>query len=463
METKFNREIMKQSAIKIIKHIKSLGNYEALMVGGCVRDIIMGVEPNDYDIATNCPIDLLEQTFKCHDIGKNKDFGIVVVEMDGFNFEIANFRTEAGSSDNRHPESVAFVNTFEKDAERRDFTINSMAIDKEGNIIDPFFGQYDIKLKRIRTVGFAENRFNEDYLRILRGIRFAATFNFNIEEETKKAMILFQDKIVAVSPERIKQELFKVASKGGVVMARFIRMLHSLDLLKFVLPEIEIMDWCEHTPTSHPEGNVFEHTMKALEACPDKNPLIVLGVLFHDIGKPPSKHYNEEGKVRYSGHDQGKYIEPLAERLKFSNEEIEFFKYVIDSHMMVFDLPRLKKTRAIPLVDHKYFPDFMRVVYADTFCNGRERVEKVEQYEKLEEVANQLIANKEPERVTKIKKAVNGKWIMERFGLKEGKEIGKFKEIGISFAVENNLCFETEEEKIQLLENIYKYLKFYLT
>lgn len=452
---------MKQSAMEIIKRIRSLGKFEALMVGGCVRDMLMGIEPSDYDIATNCPINIIESVFKCHDIGKNKDFGIVVVEYNGFNFEIAQFRRESGSLDSRHPDNVEFVNTFAVDAARRDFTINSMGIDEENNVIDPFNGLDDMKHRLIRCVGNPIDRFNEDHLRILRAIRFSATFDFKIEFETRKAIYEMGDKIVAVSPERIKQELFKVASKGGVVMARFIKLLRTMDLLKYVLPEINIMDECEHTITSHPEGNVFVHTLKALEACEHTDPLIVLGVLFHDIGKPPSKHYNDEGAVRYSGHDQGKYIEPLAERLKFSNEEIDYFKYIIEHHMMVFALPDLKKTRAIPLVEHKHFDSLMKVIYCDTFCNGRGRIEKIEQYDQIADTAKKLLETKEPERVTKLKKAINGKWIMDKFGLKEGKEIGRLKNAGQSFAIENNLCFETEEDKEILLENVYKYLKTY--
>lgn len=453
---------MKENAIQIIKKIKSLGNYEALMVGGCVRDMLMNIEPSDYDIATNCPMELLEQNFNCHDIGKNKEFGIIVVNVNGVNYEIAQFRTESASKDGRHPDSVQFVNSFIADCARRDFTINAIGLDEKNMLMDFWDGSRDIKNKIIRTVGNPSERFMEDRLRIIRGIRFAATFDFQIHYLTEYIMIECKELIVDVSPERIKQELFKVASKGGKVMERFIRLLKKMDLLKYVLPEIDIMNECEHTITSHPEGNVFEHTLKAVAICESKDPMVVLGVLFHDIGKPPSKHYNDLGFVRYSGHDQGKYIEPLAERLKFSNEEIDFFKFVIESHMMIFELPNLKKSRAIPLVEHKDFQRMMEVVYCDTYSAGMLR-NKVEQYQAMVDCAKKLIETKEPERVTRIKKAINGKWIMEKFNLTEGKIIGKYKELGITFATEGEFDFSNDEEKEQLLNNVYEYIKCYLS
>lgn len=247
---------MKTKALHIVKTIESAG-FQALLVGGCVRDILMGRIPKDFDIATDCPMDRLEAMFKTHDIGANKDFGIVVVDVDGDSFEIAQFRQDSATSDGRRPDSVTLGCSFREDSARRDFTINAMGMTSDGQSIDFHDGMNDLADGVIRCVGDAQERFKEDELRILRALRFAATFGFDIEQHTKDCIVWAVKNgalRTKVAPERVKQELFKVASHGGPAMARFLELARDTGVLQVILPEIAAMIGSEHTLESHPEG-----------------------------------------------------------------------------------------------------------------------------------------------------------------------------------------------------------------
>jgi poly(A) polymerase len=437
-----------EKALEVIKRIEHAG-FKALLVGGCVRDSLLGVEPKDFDIATDAGESFLVGALGAKEVGKS--FGVFLVEIDGESFEIARFRTDSASaSDGRHPDSVKFVESFKEDSFRRDFTINALGMGLHG-IEDWVGGMADIKSKLVRAVGDPRKRFTEDKLRILRGIRFAAVLDFTIEEETAKTMKDMGSACVEVSPERIRMELFKVASAGGPATARFITILKDLDLLVHVLPEIDVMSSCEHTIESHPEGNVFVHTICALEVCRSMDPVVVLGVLFHDIGKPPIKFYNEEGRVRYTGHDDSQFFLPVADRLKFSSEETRRICHFIDLHMVSFDIPVLKKSKAMAIVDSPHWKDLFEVIWADSNCNIARSIpvspRVARQLADIESRASELLENKEPEKVTKIKKLINGNWVMEVMGVK-GQMVGFFKEKGIDFAIDTNLDPDDPEKTL---------------
>jgi len=241
---------MINSAKEILRKLSQYG--EAYIVGGTVRDIILNKEIHDVDIATNVPINIIDSIFNTHDIGKNRDFGIVVVKYNNFNFEIANFRSDGEYTDGRRPNSIKIAKTFKEDAARRDFTINALAMDVNDNIIDFYNGKDDINNKILRTVGNPYERFNEDKLRLLRAVRFAARFDFSIEEETKKSIIHYSQWIRQVSSERIRDEIYKAASNSKI-FARYIEILSEVDLLRQILPEVEILKEFEHSPDTHPE------------------------------------------------------------------------------------------------------------------------------------------------------------------------------------------------------------------
>jgi tRNA nucleotidyltransferase (CCA-adding enzyme) len=234
---------------------RSFPDAVALMVGGVVRDLVMGnSNVHDVDIACNAPLAKLEAKYQTHDIGKSKDFGIVTIRFEGHDFEVANFRTESGYSDNRRPDNVEIVNDFESDSKRRDFSMNAMGLNSQGDIVDYNGGIEDIHNKVIRAVGDAKSRFTEDALRLMRAIRFASKFGFEIETETEKAIKDLAFTIKNLSTERVRDELFKTAELGGKALAFYIRKLDKVGLLERILPEIKELQKFKHPHIHHPEG-----------------------------------------------------------------------------------------------------------------------------------------------------------------------------------------------------------------
>ena len=311
---------MLKSAVKVLEKITSKG-FKAYIVGGSVRDLILGSDVHDVDIATNCPIDVLEKLFgRTYDIGQSRDFGIIVVKEGGYSFEVANFRQDGKYSDGRKPDTVKISSDFKEDAARRDFTINAMAIDKDGNIIDYFDGQKDIKDKILKTVGNARERFSEDHLRILRAARFSSKLGFALDADTKEAAKELSGNVIKLSPERIKEEIFKAASQTGDKFAKYLIELDEMGVLDLILPEITRLKGMEHLDKHHPEGGVWEHTLSALRQNKLIDPIVNLSILLHDIGKGVSRVYRENGDVMYKGHDAAglPVVDEIADRLKMS-------------------------------------------------------------------------------------------------------------------------------------------------
>lgn len=246
--------------IEVLKKLERFG--DAYIVGGAVRDIILGEDPKDIDIATNTPMEKVEELFKTFDIGKNKDFGINVIKYKGFEFEIAQFREDGSYKDGRRPSSVILNVPFKSDAERRDLTLNAMAIDSKGNIIDHFEGMKAIKDKVIKTVGDPEKRFSEDYLRMMRSIRFSSRLGFEIDEETIEAIKKGSGNISKIAVERITDELLKMASQTGSKFADAIEKLDETGLLEIILPEIVKMKEFRHSISDHNEGSYVRKILK---------------------------------------------------------------------------------------------------------------------------------------------------------------------------------------------------------
>jgi len=249
-----NKEL--SAGVDILNKINKAG-YNAYFVGGVVRDIVIGRDFNDIDIASNIDFDNLSKIFKIYDIGKSKDFGISVIKYKGFNFEIARYRSDGKYEDGRRPETVKFNVTLKDDMSRRDIQINAMAIDKNGNIIDYFDGKKDIKNKILKTVGNPYERFSEDFLRMMRIPRFASKLGFEIDKETKKAIQKLSPNIQNLSPERLKDELVKSASQSGDKFAKYIQILDELKLLRFILPEVANLKWFRENLAHHPETHGY--------------------------------------------------------------------------------------------------------------------------------------------------------------------------------------------------------------
>lgn len=440
-----------QAALDILQTINSTGS-EALIVGGAVRDIILGKEPHDVDIATNMDMEKVADLFKSFDIGNSKDFGIVAVPYKGFTFEIAHYREEFGTSDARHPDEVRDVDSFEKDSARRDITINSLGLDIEGTIIDYQGGLEDIKNGLIRAVGNPDERIKEDALRIIRAIRFASKFGFEIESETKRAVtelghMLFRDdkdpSKTGVSAERLHDELFKMAEAGGPALAKFIEHLDSTGLLEKFLPEIKAMQGMEQDPDHHPEGDVYQHTLHVLRASDIKgDPIASLATLFHDVGKPgtyalKATKNRPDGKHTYYGHDKHgvDVFYNIANRLKFSNIEKKSIGWVILNHMKLYKAEEMKPSKLHALKSHPLFNTLLAVLRAD--IRGRPDPKKrkdkpvltkrtMDDYDNIRQTVDTKTKNMgDADQVKKkLQGMVNGNDVMKLTGA-QGPEIGR--------------------------------------
>ena len=406
---------------------------EAIVVGGSVRDILLGKKPKDIDIATNVDIDKIVSNFHTADIGKSKDFGIVAVLYKNMVFEVAHYREDVyeGSTDSRHPSSVKLANTFEGDSSRRDITINSLGLKTDGTIIDYQGGLDDIKKGVIKAVGMPKDRFIEDALRMMRIGRFMARYGFVIDPDTKNAIIELKDLIKKIAPERIREELFKSASSGKA-LATYIEHLKEVGLLQLILPEIAEMDTLEQLPEHHPEGNVFAHSMSALRASKSNDPIVNVSILFHDLGKLITKGYDEKTKkVHYRGHEgeSSKVLNKIADRLKFTNEQREAILFSCENHMIGHKLDEVKKSRLLHLRQNKNWDVLKHTIYADEASRGITKFDPNDYENRMNQVED--VTKKFGEKQAFEKRMsgyVDGKMIMSIVPLIKGTDIGKIKD-----------------------------------
>lgn len=324
--------------------VRRLGenNFSALFAGGCVRDMVMGIEPKDYDIATDArPGDVMSIFKRTIPVGEK--FGVVLVIMGGKEYEVATFRTDFGYVDGRHPGEVRFCSEAE-DAKRRDFTINGMFYDpKRDKIIDYIGGRDDLKKGVIRAIGDPHKRIEEDKLRIMRGLRFAVRFDFKIEPETKKAIKELAPKITQVSIERIRDEFLKILTEGRA--AAGIKLMLDLGLMDYVLPEIPLMIGVEQPPNFHPEGDVMTHTMIMLENMVNPTPRFALAVLLHDVGKP--KTFKIRERIRFDRHTTvgANMAKTICKRLKIPVKDMDVITEIIKEHLKFKDIKKMRESR----------------------------------------------------------------------------------------------------------------------
>lgn len=359
---------MQNEAVKIVRELQSAG-HEAYLAGGCVRDYLRGVEPKDYDIATSAsPDEILKRFPKGDTIGAH--FGVILVRRGGYSFEIATFREDGVYEDGRHPATVKF-STSEADAKRRDFTINGMFFDPvTDRLIDHVGGAADLKAGVIRAIGVPENRFQEDYLRLLRAIRFATLLDFEIEPVTWSAVQEVAGKISQISPERIREELDRIWQSPSRL--RGFDLLVSSGLMEEIIPEILALKGCEQPPQWHPEGDVFVHTRLMLSLLPPEAGLaLVLSVLLHDIGKPATFSYHpEEDRIRFSGHERtgAEIAEMILKRLRYSNAIIDAVVSGVAHHMMFKDVKKMRLSKLRRFMARDHFDDELELHRVD--CLG---------------------------------------------------------------------------------------------
>jgi tRNA nucleotidyltransferase (CCA-adding enzyme) len=425
-----------KAGVEVLHKLEAIGG-DAYIVGGTVRDILLGEEPKDVDIATNIPLEKIENAFQTYDIGKNKDFGIVVAKHGGFDFEIANFRKDGTYSDGRHPDSVEIVMSFQDDAARRDLTINAMAVDKDGAIVDYFNGAEDIKAKVVKTVGVPANRFSEDFLRMLRVPRFASRLGFKIDDETVEAIKNQSGSIKEVAVERIMQEVLKMAKQSGDKFANAIIMMKDLGLLEHIFPEIFEMDQFEHNVEHHPEGNVFDHTIAALRSNKVDDPILNLAILFHDIGKPAT-YKNREGKGHtYYGHAESAkdIIFDLAKRLKLENNTRDQIIFAALYHMNFHDLTKMKANKVMKIIDSPFWDILVDVSKADSLARGEEMFDQ-QGWDEIIARSEELIRRYGDD---KVKKLV-GKLIPQlRPDVKPGPRYGDIIKNAVTRILKNNI------------------------
>lgn len=310
-----------------------------------MRDRLLGAEPHDYDIATSARPEEVQKLFP-KTVAVGAHFGVIVVLHDGHEFQVATFRSDGAYVDGRRPEGVVFSNP-QMDAERRDFTINGLFFDPlKSEVIDYVGGRADLDARVLRAIGNAEHRFREDRLRMLRVVRFGATLGFEIEPETWKALLENVAHIHEVSAERIREELVKMFLSPARVRAY--DLLDQSGLMREVLPEVAAMKGCEQPPQFHPEGDVFTHVRIMLELLPETVSVpLVFGVLFHDIGKPPTYSVDETGRIRFNGHDKvgAEMTELIMSRLRFSRAEIDATVSAVANHMIFKDVQQMRLSK----------------------------------------------------------------------------------------------------------------------
>lgn len=344
-----------ESARSIVQRLQDAG-FTAFYAGGCVRDRLMGVEPHDYDIATDAHPPQVQELFR-RTVAVGAHFGVIVVLEDEYEFQVATFRNDGQYLDGRRPVSVRF-STPEEDAARRDFTINGLFFDPiAGRLIDYVGGQRDLTAKLLRAIGNPHDRFREDRLRMLRAVRFATTLGFDLHGATWRAVCENARHIHEVSAERIREELVKTLLPPQRV--RGFDLLDESGLLRELLPEIEALKGCEQPPQFHPEGDVFVHTRIMLKLLPAQVSVpLVLAVLFHDLGKPPTFAVDPDGRIRFNGHEKisAEMTEQIMMRLRFSRAEIDATVAIVANHMAFKDVQqmrvaKLKRFLARPHID----------------------------------------------------------------------------------------------------------------
>jgi len=343
--------MLKDFAISIVRTLHEAG-HQAYLVGGCVRDLLTGREPADYDITTDAtPNEVMRIFPDTYAVGAQ--FGVVLVPMPGdasgngenLTVEVATFRSDIGYSDGRHPDEVRFSKDPREDVERRDFTINGLLLDPlKDEVLDFVGGRADIAARVVRTIGSGERRFAEDKLRMLRAVRFASRFGYTIEAATFAAIQKLAPEIRQVSRERVRDELTKMVTEGHTREAFL--LLDQTGLLLEVLPEISAMKGVQQPPQFHPEGDVFVHTMLLLEKLPRPcSSTLAWGALLHDVGKPPTFRVAPD-RIRFDGHVEVgvKMAEAICQRLHFSNSDTDQILALVDNHMRFADVERMKES-----------------------------------------------------------------------------------------------------------------------
>jgi poly(A) polymerase/tRNA nucleotidyltransferase (CCA-adding enzyme) len=412
-----------EEVVAVVKTLVERG-FEAYLVGGCVRDMMLRREPKDWDITTNAKPEEIQEIFA--DTVYENSFGTVGIKTESEDprikvIEVTTYRIEGKYTDKRHPDEVKFATNIEDDLSRRDFTVNAMALGMDGAFIDPYGGELDIKEKTIRTVGDATARFKEDALRLMRAVRFSMELDFEIEFATRRAIVACARELEVIAKERVRDELVKIlaTSRAG----KGIILLEELGLLEFVLPELR--EGIGMAQNKHHIYTVFEHNIRALDYAAKQNYSLEVRMasLLHDVGKPRAKSGEGENATFYQHeHIGARMTAKMLDRLHFSREFVEYVAHLVRRHMFFYDIGGVTPAgvrRFIVRVGPENIDDLLKVREADRIGSG---VDKAVPYRIRHFLF--MIEKVKHDPITPKMLALNGDEIMALFDLAPGPRIG---------------------------------------
>lgn len=432
----------------IVRTIQAAG-YEAYVVGGCVRDSLLGREPQDWDITTSATPEQVKALFP-RTVDTGLQHGTVTVLEGGEGFEVTTYRIDGKYEDNRHPSAVTFTPNLEEDLLRRDFTINAMAYNDEAGLMDFYGGREDMRIGVIRCVGKPEERFEEDALRILRAIRFAAQLGYHIDAYTVTAIRKLASNLNNISAERIQAELVKIMLSSH---PDYLRGAYAMGITKVILPEL---DRAMETQQYHPHhiysvGEHILHSLKSVE--PDR--VLRLTMLLHDIGKPDTMTVDEDGITHFHGHAKvsAEMAEKILRRLKFDNDTINMVCRLVMYHDYGNDAePDARMVRhAVNKIGQDAFPLLFQVKYADISAQSDYmRQQKLERLEKWKQLYAEMMEKQEC--VTLKNLAVTGSDLIDA-GMKPGKELGDVLQKLLALVLDDPSC-NTKEKLLAEAEKL---------
>ncbi len=433
---------MYQAALHLLETLHKSG-FEAYLAGGCVRDMLLDKKAKDYDIVTNALPEQIEELFP-HTVAIGKHFGVILVTHNKHHFEIATFRSDSGYSDGRRPDYVTFTSA-EEDAKRRDFTINGLFYDPfKEKVLDFVSGQMDIKEKLIRFIGNPETRINEDALRILRAIRFKNRLGFRYHPDTYEALHKLAPSLDRISTERIRDELNMLLLDKN--RANALRDLHEFGLLKMLLPEIEALRGVTQPFQYHKEGDVFEHTLSALESIGETDNLVLVwATLLHDSGKAETFKIAE--RIRFDGHAEhsATISQKVLNRLRFAKNFIDEVSFLVLHHMMWVSLRDMPDNRKSRWIRDRYFGNLLALFKAD--ASGSVPLD-LSLYHEIETIVKD-IEQKYPDQPQAL---LDGNDLIKELHLKPGPKLGKI--LTQVFEAQLDHQIETREQALALAQKI---------
>ncbi|HSU61533.1 MAG TPA: CCA tRNA nucleotidyltransferase [Bryobacteraceae bacterium] len=427
-------------AVDIIRRLRGSG-HQAYLVGGCVRDRLLGIVPKDFDVSTDAPPEQLARYFpQTQLVGAH--FGVVMVRHEaGVQVEVATFRREGAYSDGRRPDEVQFVADPALDAQRRDFTINGLMEDPlTGNILDFVNGRPDLDAKVVRAIGDPKLRFGEDHLRMLRAVRFAARLDFSIDAATMSAIRQEARFICRISAERIRDEIVRILTEGNA--RRGFELLDAAGLLEFVLPQVKAFQGVAQPPEYHPEGDVWTHVLIMLANLQHPSPTLALGVLLHDVGKPPTFRVAE--RIRFDGHAEvgAGMAKQILSALKFSNEDTDRVTSLVANHMRFKDVRQMRLSTLKRFLCLEHFDEHLELHRLDCLASNG--------YTDSYEYVKQKLAEMDSEELRPVR-LIGGHDLIQA-GFKPGPTFGKALEAVATAQLEGEI--HTREQALAIARSV---------